>query len=54
VPEMLHIEIAFRSAAKAGAKAVMMNVSGPIGLANQKEIAELAIKHRLPVIYTLR
>jgi putative ABC transport system substrate-binding protein len=48
------IEIAFRSAAKARADAVMMNVAGPIGLANQKEIAELAVKHRLPVIYTLR
>jgi putative ABC transport system substrate-binding protein len=32
----------------------MMNVSGPIGLAHQKEIAELAVKYRLPVIYTLR
>ena len=48
------IEIAFRSAAKARANAVMMNVSGPIDLVNQKEIAELAVKYRLPVIYTLR
>jgi putative ABC transport system substrate-binding protein len=48
------IEIAFRSAVKARADAVMMNVSGPIGLANLKELAELAVKYRLPVIYTLR
>jgi putative ABC transport system substrate-binding protein len=48
------IEIAFRSAVRARADAVMMNVAGPIGLANQKEIAELAVKYRLPVIYTLR
>jgi ABC transporter substrate binding protein len=42
------------TAARARANAVMMNVAGPIGLANQKEIAELAVKYQLRVIYTLR
>jgi len=34
--------------------AVIMNISGPIGLNNRKEIAELAVKHRLPAIHGLR
>jgi hypothetical protein len=34
--------------------AVLMNISGPIALGNRKEIAELAVKNRLPAIYSLR
>jgi putative ABC transport system substrate-binding protein len=45
------IDPAFRSAAKAGVQAILMTVAGPIGLGNRKEITELAVKHRLPVIY---
>ena len=48
------VEVAFQSAVKARADAVMMNMSGPIGLATRKEFTELAVKYRLPVIYTLR
>ena len=48
------IETAFRTAVKGRAGAVLGEVSGPIGSPNRKEIAELAVKHRLPVIYTLR
>ena len=47
------IDSAFRTAAKARADAVFMNVSGPIGLGNRKKIAELAIKSGLPTIYEL-
>ena len=48
------IETAFRAAVKGRADAILMMVSGPIALANRKEIAELAVKNRLPAIYTLR
>jgi ABC-type uncharacterized transport system substrate-binding protein len=48
------IETAFQAAAKARAEAVLWLVSGQIGQANRKEIAELAAKHRLPVMYTQR
>jgi len=48
------IDTAFRAATKARVEAVVMNISGPIGLNNRKEIAELAVKHRLPAIYSLR
>lgn len=48
------IETAFRDATKERADAVIWLVAGPIGLANLKEIAELAVKSRLPVNYTLR
>ena len=44
-------ETAFRAASKARAEAVLMNVSGPIFQANRKEFVNLAIKHRLPVMY---
>ena len=44
-------ETAFRAASKARADAVLMNVSGPIFQANRKEFVNLAIKHRLPVMY---
>jgi putative tryptophan/tyrosine transport system substrate-binding protein len=48
------IDTAFRAAAKARVDAVVMNISGPIALGNRKEIAELAVKNRLPAIYSLR
>jgi putative ABC transport system substrate-binding protein len=47
------IEPAFRGAAKARAEAVLSQISGPASLSHRNEIAELAIKHRLPVIYGL-
>lgn len=48
------IDAAFRTAVKERINAIVMNISGPIALANRKEIAALAVKHRLPAIYTLR
>ncbi len=48
------VEIAFRAAVKDRAGAVLKNVSGPITNAHRKEIAELAIKSRVPVIYGRR
>jgi putative tryptophan/tyrosine transport system substrate-binding protein len=47
-------EPTFRAAINARANAGLMNVSGPISLSNRNEIAQLAAKYRLPVIYTLR
>ena len=48
------IETAFRAAAKARADAALWLVSGPVGRAHRKEIAERAAKNRLPVLYTQR
>ncbi|MBI4490324.1 MAG: ABC transporter substrate-binding protein [Deltaproteobacteria bacterium] len=45
------IETAFRAADKGRADAVLMNVSGGIALSQRKEIAELAVKSRLPATY---
>ncbi|MGH7832880.1 MAG: ABC transporter substrate-binding protein, partial [Candidatus Binatia bacterium] len=45
------IETAFRAAGKGRADAVLMLVPGPIVGAQRTEIAELAVKSRLPVIY---
>ena len=45
------LETAFRAAAKERSDAVLMNVSGGITSFHRKEILELAVKHRLPVIY---
>jgi ABC-type uncharacterized transport system substrate-binding protein len=47
------IDPAFRAAAKARAEAVIWIVSGPVGGGHRKEIVELALKNRLPVIYHL-
>jgi putative tryptophan/tyrosine transport system substrate-binding protein len=47
------LETVFRAAGKARTDAVLMNVSGPIGAPNRKDIAELTAKNRLPAIYTL-
>jgi putative ABC transport system substrate-binding protein len=47
-------EIAFRTAGKGQADAVLMLVWGPVINPYRKEIAELAIKSRLPAIYRER
>jgi putative ABC transport system substrate-binding protein len=44
------IEPAFRAAVKERAEAVLELISGPIRGAARKEIADLAVKHRLPVM----
>ncbi len=44
------IETAFRAATKGRADAVLMNVSGSLTI-QRKEMAALAVKSRLPVIY---
>jgi putative tryptophan/tyrosine transport system substrate-binding protein len=44
------IEPAFRAAVKGRADAVLENISGPIRSAYLKELAELAVKNRLPVM----
>jgi putative ABC transport system substrate-binding protein len=48
------IETAFRAAAKERSHAVLMNVSGALMSFQRKEIAELAVKSRLPVTYHRR
>jgi putative ABC transport system substrate-binding protein len=48
------IETAFRAATKERSHAVLMNVSGSTPDFQQKEIAELAVKYRLPVVYEIR
>ena len=45
---------AFRAAVKERAGAVLMEVSGPITGPQRKEIAELAVKSRLPVMHGRR
>jgi putative ABC transport system substrate-binding protein len=47
------LESVFRAAAKERTDAVLMNVSGPIGIPHRKEIAKLAAKNRVPVSYNL-
>jgi len=47
------IESAFRAAGKGRAEAVLMMVAGAVALGRRTEIVELAVKSRLPVIYTL-
>jgi putative tryptophan/tyrosine transport system substrate-binding protein len=51
--ETKDLEPAFQGAAKARAEAGLWQVFGPASLSHRKEIAELAAKHRLPVIYGL-
>jgi putative ABC transport system substrate-binding protein len=49
------IEPAFRAAVNEGSNAVFMNVSGSIVRATQRtQIAQMAVKHRLPVTYHRR
>jgi putative ABC transport system substrate-binding protein len=45
------IETAFRAASKGRADGILMMVAGGVTSAHQTEIAELAVKSRLPVIY---
>ena len=45
------IETAFRAASKGRAEAVLMMVTGAIATTHRTEIAELAVKSRLPAIY---
>ena len=47
------IETAFRAAGNGRADAVLMNASGPIANPRRKEIAELVVKSRLPVMHSL-
>jgi putative ABC transport system substrate-binding protein len=47
-------EIAFRTAGKGRADAVLMVVWGPVINPHRKEIAELAVKSRIPAIYRER
>ena len=44
-------ESAFRAAGKGRAEAVLVRVPGPILTLRQKDVTELAVKSRLPVIY---
>ena len=44
-------ETAFRDAAKGRAEAVLFRVPGPFVSLHRKELAALAVKRRLPVIY---
>jgi len=44
------LETAFRAAGKGRADAVLMMVSGTVGSSQRKEMADLAVKSRLPVI----
>ncbi|HEY3304495.1 MAG TPA: ABC transporter substrate-binding protein [Candidatus Binatia bacterium] len=46
------VETAFRAASKGRAEAVLMMVAGAVGTAHQTQILELAVKSRLPVIYS--
>jgi putative ABC transport system substrate-binding protein len=48
------IETAFRAASKGWAEAVLMMVVGAVASGHRTEIAELAVKRRLPVICTQR
>ena len=48
------IETAFRAAVKGRAEAVLMLVAGAIATAHRTQIVELAVKSRLPVIYSGR
>jgi putative ABC transport system substrate-binding protein len=45
-------EMAFRTAAKTRADGVLMLVRGPVALPHRKEIAELAVKSRIPTMYS--
>jgi putative ABC transport system substrate-binding protein len=48
------IETAFRAASKGRAEAVLMMVAGSVGTGHRTQILELAVKSRLPVIYSGR
>ena len=48
------IETAFRAANKSRADAILLLVRGPVALPHRREIAELAVKSRLPTMYSGR
>jgi putative ABC transport system substrate-binding protein len=48
------IETAFRAASKGRAEAVLMMVTGAVGIAHRTQILDLAVKSRLPTIYERR
>jgi len=52
VLDLKDIQIAFRAASKGRADAVLMMAAGGVVSAHRTEIVELAVKSRLPVIYT--
>ncbi|TMA83684.1 MAG: ABC transporter substrate-binding protein [Deltaproteobacteria bacterium] len=52
VPSPKDIETAFRAAGKGRAEAVLMMVAGGVASSQRTLIAELAVKNRLPAIYT--
>ena len=54
VLESKNIEPAFRSARKGQAEAVLWLVSGPVYIPHRKQVVELALKSKLPVIYRNR
>jgi putative ABC transport system substrate-binding protein len=54
VPGPKEIETAFRAASKERADAALMLLGGPVLNPNRKQILELAVKSRLPVIYRNR
>jgi ABC-type uncharacterized transport system substrate-binding protein len=49
-----NIETAFRAASKAGADAALMQARGSITSSHRTEIAEFAVKSRLPTIYPFK
>jgi putative ABC transport system substrate-binding protein len=51
VRESKDIETAFREASKGRADAVLFRVAGPFVTSQRPQIAQLAVKSRLPVIY---
>ncbi|MGZ8487969.1 MAG: ABC transporter substrate-binding protein, partial [Candidatus Binatia bacterium] len=51
VLDLKDIETAFRAASKGRADAVLVMVAGGIASGHRTEIAELAVKNRLPVMY---
>jgi putative ABC transport system substrate-binding protein len=52
--EPKHIETAFRAAVKGRADAVLWLVAGAVAAISRTEVADLAVKNRLPVMYALR
>ena len=52
VLEPKDIETAFRAAGKGRAEAVLMMVAGPVAGDHRTQVVELAVKSRLPVVYS--
>ena len=51
IKSLKDIESAFKTAVKEKAEGVMMLVSGPLLNPNRKQVAALAVKHRMPTTY---